>query len=279
LNILAGAGGLLVCALWILSVATNGPFNFSSDQPAIQLFPWALFFCIVIFATLHRFIGGYSKNKGWHLSAGIVCLGVMAFTSRLVYVRTSENRSAAAERKQEHTVITDIPGQFSKLRADMSAKSENAIVQPDYIEGTRVTHSDLGYMFPYGYGIIYLNRDKRLKYEVFKTGKTEWVLDWDKVKIEPDVSKQIVHWSVPIVETKITKVPNGNAFKMVGGSISTDSTFKPGEYRRAGVYMESVPVMHVGTLSDNQLTPVFVIGFRIPLESERPQRSNRPDTK
>jgi hypothetical protein len=266
-------GGILAGALWILSLATNGFYNFFSDQPAIQLLPFALVLCIVILAALHKYTGGYSKNEWSYRIVGIVCLGIMAFTSVRVYVRTSENRSADAERKEEHAVITNIPGQFSNLSAAM-------VVQQDYIGGTRFTHKKVREIFPFGYAVIYFSGEQRFRYETFRTGLIEWTLDWNNVKIEPDFSAATVHWTIPTVLIKGTNVHHGSTADLNVGAIETESVFKAGAMNRVGIVdFKDDPVIYVGTLSDNQRSPVFVIGFRIVSDSERPKRPNRPGAK
>jgi hypothetical protein len=136
----------------------------------------------------------------------------------------------------------------------------------DYIEGTEYTQKRLEDIFPFGYAVFFFGQNRILRNEVFKNGLLDWKLDVDQVAIAPDFFTGQVTWTIPNVNT----TPDGPGPKIIinGGTVSASVPLKKGCIRRTGFYLANKPVMHVMTLGDNQRTPVFVVGFRIPAEGE-----------
>ena len=81
-----------------------------------------------------------------------------------------------------------------------AAPSTPAVItvpQPDYIEGTQITHNQLKEIFPFGYAIIYPSENQTFKYEVFKTGLMEWKINLDEVKVTRDFNNGTFTWTLP----------------------------------------------------------------------------------
>jgi hypothetical protein len=146
------------------------------------------------------------------------------------------------------------------------------IAQPAYIEGTDVTYKQLEELLPFGNAIFYYSENKRFTYQVFKNGLVDWQIDWDNVKIEPDFVAGTVKWTIPapisIVGTNINIQMKGNSAAVGVIPFKRDKIFS------AGLLYDSPnkPTLWIGTLSDDQRSPVFVIGFRIESERERGQK-------
>jgi hypothetical protein len=134
-----------------------------------------------------------------------------------------------------------------------------AVPNPDYIEGTEFTRKQLSDAFPFGYAIIYFGQNEISSYEIVKSGLMEWKIDIDKISIKPNFFSGKVYWTFP------PYFGFGNEIKNVTiSNVPIACDLKSGVSQRAPVNFGNNPVLYVTTLSDNQLHPVFSIGFRIP---------------
>jgi hypothetical protein len=89
----------------------------------------------------------------------------------------------------------------------------------------------------------------------------DWTIDWDKVKIDPDISAGKVAWTIPPISAT---GPHVN-MKFINSPIHGTTSFKKEIVRARGMFLgPNDPLPYVGILSDDQRHPVFVIGFRIP---------------
>ena len=132
---------------------------------------------------------------------------------------------------------------------------------PDYIPGTLITHSQLKNLFPFGYIIVsfrdgYEAFDPRLQEDQLKID-----VDWKQIKITPDFEKRTVVWEVrnmhvykPHSRAEIADLNIRQEYPMTVGS----AFLYPLGFGKAS------PHIHFGTLNDNQVSPIFVLGFRIP---------------
>lgn len=143
---------------------------------------------------------------------------------------------------------------------------------PDYIEGTKFTHAQLHEMFPFGYTVIYFSGNRRFRDEVVRTAKLEWKLDVDNITIEPDFSAGTVRWTLPNVSTE------GN-LRLKVNRLTLYTKLQAGSGGTAPVYVRNQPGLYVLTLSDNQHSPVFLVGYRIIRGSEFPRPKNLPTPK
>lgn len=135
----------------------------------------------------------------------------------------------------------------------------------DIIEGTLYTRAQLSKRFPFGYAVFFFGQNRILSDEVVTNGLMEWTLDEKHVSIEPDVQNRVVQWNIP--QNNITSL--SPHVHIQGGSISMTSPFKTGLFVRSRVlFVPNKPLLYIGTLSDDQRFPVFVIGFRIPEKDE-----------
>jgi len=141
-----------------------------------------------------------------------------------------------------------------------------ALPQPDFIEGTRYTQNRLNEIFPYGYVVFWYGQNHILRNQISKNGKQDWKLDVDAVSLDPDFDSGKVTWMLPSVNS----TPEGfwPELTINGSTIHVTANLKEGFARQAGFLVENKPMMYVMTLSDNQRTPVFAIGFRIPRAEE-----------
>lgn len=133
----------------------------------------------------------------------------------------------------------------------------------DTIRGTKFTHEQLEENFPFGY-VVFRLADAKWIYEPDQS-LLEKHIDWAKVAITPDFSKKTVDWYIPHLNLTWTRF--NIRLANIGASVTTPMTigrFHYFEPVRFGGVNQGEPAMCLGTLSDNQLHPVFVLGFRIP---------------
>jgi len=91
------------------------------------------------------------------------------------------------------------------------------------------------------------------------------------VKIAPDYFGGKVNWTIPNVSSE----PVGAGLHLTVGELHMVSDFKKGAFERMPVMPVNKPVMYVGTLNDNQRTPVFAIGYRITPKEELTNQQNQ----
>jgi hypothetical protein len=140
--------------------------------------------------------------------------------------------------------------------------------KPDFIPGTQITHAQLRHMFPFGYVLISFRDgkegfDPRLEEDQLKID-----VDWNQIQITPDFEKRTVLWDVKNMHVYKPRT------SMEIGSLNIRQTFPmkvgvPYEYP-ASFGRKPSPHIYFATVNDNQVTPVFVMGFRIP---------QKPDSK
>jgi len=91
----------------------------------------------------------------------------------------------------------------------------------------------------------------------------QWAADWDKLRIIPDFIKKSVWWEIPNLRSTNTKIQVHNGY--IGQEVPIDT--KQFWVLQAIVFAGQ-PMLMVGTLSDDQRYPVFVLGFRIISDTE-----------
>ena len=123
-------GRLLLATIFFMAAVGNKIPHFSevakvmesAGVPAphllLQLFPFALVVCVALFVLVHKFVGGYSKNKALYFGAGAVCIIILTVTSMCVHVRTSQNRQAQGEHREDRTNLAEIPQGFSDIKEE-----------------------------------------------------------------------------------------------------------------------------------------------------------------
>lgn len=140
------------------------------------------------------------------------------------------------------------------------------VPQPDYIDGTKFTHNELKEDFPFGY-IVFRLKDAKWTYEPEVDGHIKDSADWSKVSITPDFINKTATWIIP--NAGLDDPEGHNLY--VGNQGKVTIPMDIGKCWPATIILESdqTQIMAmVGTLSANQLHPVFVLGFRIPTRSE-----------
>lgn len=140
-----------------------------------------------------------------------------------------------------------------------------------FIEGTQTTYKRLSEAFPFGYAVFFYGQNKIIRNEIISNGLMDWKLDTDKVGIEPNFYTGMVTWTIP--DVSITDSGPGGKIIMNGSSFTLSFPMRRGVSHLAGISNGNKPVMYVGTISDDQRRPVFVLGFRIPSQA----RDRRPD--
>jgi hypothetical protein len=140
-----------------------------------------------------------------------------------------------------------------------------AVPQPDYIEGTYFTEKEIKDIFSIGYVIIRV-RDAKWTYETDQEWDTQITADWSKIEVVPDFGANMVQLHIPNYGVKY-RSPNHHVF-----ANDIYEKFPMDTYRdMLGVRLVQnfVPVsigtprLWFGTLSNNQLHPVFILGLRI----------------
>jgi hypothetical protein len=146
-----------------------------------------------------------------------------------------------------------------------SGNTQIMVQQPDFIEGTDFTHKQLDHIFPFGYAVIYLNSEGEKETHEFHNNLLNWKIDWDQVKIEPHFGSGMVTFTIPDM------FANGGTGNHVEGTTDVFTMpMKRGLVKPAGIGFGGDPAPYVAILSDNQRSPIFAIGFRIPSVKETP---------
>jgi len=144
---------------------------------------------------------------------------------------------------------------------------------PDYIPGTQTTHATLRASFPFGY-VIFSRPQDRLINEVFPGDYLGWTADWSKVQIEPNFSDKTVKWSIP--QVKGSKESQGSNIKISVGLMVMTIPISVGQFFPVRFFrVQGQPQMYLGTLSDDQRAPIFVIGLRIDDSTPAPNIINQ----
>jgi hypothetical protein len=140
--------------------------------------------------------------------------------------------------------------------------------QPDYIEGTQFTHNQITDVFPFGYAVFRLQGGKCI-YEPDKNQHLKVDIDWSGVKFMPDFVNKMVRFEIPSASFSIPEA----------AILIKDCHIGPGDEPMQVGHAYIVPVgfdfaytepqLYMGTLSDNELNPVFVLGFRIPQKTNQ----------
>lgn len=199
-QILMATGGVAAFIFWILSITANGFFNFFSDQPAVQLFPFALVVCVALFVLVHKFVGGYSKNKALYFGVGVICMVVLAITSLCVHIRTSQNRQREAERRQDQTNLAEIPKGFSDMKEEL--KNLAVLLKSN---GTSTNQSDY-VVFP-GIGFHAV-----LRLNGVIPNRPNYILDWG----ESAISNRMSLFILPDQSLRLRIIdPNGDSYSVM----------------------------------------------------------------
>jgi hypothetical protein len=136
------------------------------------------------------------------------------------------------------------------------------IPQPDYIEGTEVARKQLEQIFPFGYAIIYLNEENQKEIHEFRSKLSNWRINWDLVKIEPNFESGNVTFTTPNIDANAAD--KGSVLVMSNSTFVVNIRLQKGVSRVGPIQFGAVPVPYFAILNDNQRKPVFAIGFRIP---------------
>ncbi len=135
---------------------------------------------------------------------------------------------------------------------------------PDYFPGTQITRSRLREVFPFGYAVIFFGKSERERWEVWRTGKLEWKIDLDNIIIDPHPETDTVSWVIP----PISAIGTNYHGEFHGVNLYVTSHFTPGSMENSGFVIADAPNIYVAVLGNNQRTPVFAIGFRIPSQND-----------
>jgi len=140
-----------------------------------------------------------------------------------------------------------------------------AVAKADLIKGTKFTRDQVEHALPFGYAIIYLDDDGHKEVHEYYNKKLNWKVDWDTVKIKPDIQAGVVTFEVSGINASGTGV---DAMKLSDMLLIWKSTFKEGV---GGGYVfggGDEPTITSIVLSDNQRRPCFAIGYRIATDAE-----------
>jgi hypothetical protein len=132
-----------------------------------------------------------------------------------------------------------------------------------FIPGTRFTFPEIRERFPLGY-VIFSGTDGEFRFKAHPTDRLVWECDWSLTTIKPDFRKGEVAWTIrdlgafyiregqkiPVVTAK--NVHLNYRVPLVGFHASQTPVSSPNS-----------PDMILGTLSNDQLNPVFIVGFAI----------------
>lgn len=161
----------------------------------------------------------------------------------------------------------------SKVPTPTTAQSQPPVA-PQTIAGTHITHDVISEIFPYGYGLLFVSDAQPTRHKVFigTNNLIKWDVDWEKIEITRDVAAGAMKLNVPAkIDTPegakggqlFISGPSGGYTQLVFGS-----KLKTGWMALSPIYMRNKPALCVLTLSDNQRTPIFAIGFRIVTDEE-----------
>ncbi|MGD1088783.1 MAG: hypothetical protein ABR955_08680 [Verrucomicrobiota bacterium] len=213
----------------------------------------------------HHFAYKNSENRNWVWVFYSVLLFEIALCFAMwsynVYSNSQQLPPKAAEMNPVGIVKPIDTNELREIVAD-AVKSVNTNVSTsnsDYIEGTDFTHKQLWNTFPFGYAIIHFGQNRIENYEIVTNGLMDWKIDLNHVIIKPNYFEGKVEWTIPHVSATSISGLDFNA-----GEMEAISDFKTGSLAAPGVLVaKNKPVLCIGTLNDNQRSPVFVIGYRI----------------
>jgi hypothetical protein len=135
----------------------------------------------------------------------------------------------------------------------------------DYIEGTTFTYAMLKDALPFGYVLFYWRDGEIRSWIPHPDSRLEWNVDWNRVRITPDFAERTVVFEFP--EIGFSYLQDGVRKPVGSGNRVTTRpiTMRVGDLRglQAIFHGKNEPTLCVATLSDNQRTPVFIVGFRI----------------
>jgi len=144
---------------------------------------------------------------------------------------------------------------------------KSPVAQPDYVPGTTLTYAQLREIFPFGYTLFIFN-EGTFTYRIFPSDKLQWASDWERIEITPDFSKNMVTWRIPQLSASITREGKVHHFMRDIVFVLT-VPIQQGRFDKIGLFsfdqlVTDAPYPFVGTLSANQRSPIFIMGFRIP---------------
>ena len=131
--------------------------------------------------------------------------------------------------------------------------------RPESVPSTGIPYAKLEALFPFGYVVFLMGKGKHT-YEPEPSEKLRWIADWSKVEIIPDFSKRTVRWNIPSLSSTTTAHHLQVLRQQTGGMYPLDTKRI---FAIKSMYVENEPLIWVGTLSDDQRFPIFVLGFRI----------------
>ena len=193
-----------------------------------------------------------ANRKSLHVLTGLLCLVIVVGAYKLVTTFASNPEGGTLEEDQ--------------LKAGA-------------ITGTGFTHQIVGKFFPFGYGLVHVAKDGTFTFKEHRgtNNLLEWDIDWKSIKIERDAAAKNVVFSIPAKSTTPDRT-NGSVSTVTGA----DSSYQNLEFKASLVTgtmsygpigERNKPELCAATLSTEQHTPIFAIGFRIRTDRERNNRS------
>lgn len=138
------------------------------------------------------------------------------------------------------------------------------------IPGTRFTYKEIEELFPFGWMIIFYKERRRID-EVDSRGELQWKAD--DVEAIPDFSKQVVRWKI---KGSAVRLRPGNSLRLTSNQIEASYPMEIGKlFLNRDILIEGEIQPHMMTLSTNQRTPVFALGYKFPDPQTAAEKAKR----
>jgi hypothetical protein len=154
-----------------------------------------------------------------------------------------------------------------ELREIQTKAKKLVDVQQEFIDGTMTTWTQLKKRFPFIRVVIWKNKGHYV-WKVQSEEHYQWDANWDSVTAEPDFINNTVMWHIPAIsfgkrgETTIRWVANEVIQEVPLNEL-------PFMIKNAACpCIQNQPCLFVQTLSNNQMNPVFALGFHIVSKQE-----------
>lgn len=129
------------------------------------------------------------------------------------------------------------------------------------IPGTKITDAQMLERFPFGYVIFNQGQDGMRNVILPRRGRWTWQGNWLKVGITPDFANGTVDWTVP----SDIYAEGSDVGSFIRGTTFHDTVpMDDKEHIRRTIVVQNQPSIFYLTLSSNQASPVFALGFRLP---------------
>ena len=208
----------------------------------------------------------WGNSASWLSSAIAPIVGVLLWwgvglVAYLTAPRTAASPTPAPSTQQSATASGGSTITQNQAGRDINEAGRDIVINnlapTETIPGTNVTEQQVRDFFPYGY-VIFSFRDGNWTYSPLPSDKMQFTADWSKVTIIPNFGTGEAKWEVPDVKSTNTSV------HLQGYSFGQDNVpLNPNQFWiMQGLVFSGQPVPVMGTLSDNQRFPVFVLGFR-----------------